>query len=115
MTKKEILEYCLTFPNVYEDYPFDNVTTVMKHGSNKKMFALIADNQINLKCEPLRSDILRSEYKGIIPGYHMNKQHWNSVCFDTDVPDELILDLVEISYNLTKGKVPKKKVDKNVQ
>ena len=116
-TRREIIEYCLTFPAAYEDYPFDeaaddNAITVIRHGANKKSFALIMRHKgelyLNLKCDPLEADFLRQIYKGVIPGYHMNKTHWNTIIIGSDVPDEEIKRQVEMSYDLIKPKVRKR-------
>ena len=107
--KKEIIKYCLTLSAVYEDYPFDDSCAVMRHIGNKKTFALIMDYKgelyLNLKCDPAESDVLRSVYKSVIPGYHMNKIHWNTVVIGGDVPWQEICDMIHHSYDLTKPKL----------
>jgi len=82
MTRQEIIDYCLTFPAAYEDYPFDDgltgevATAVMRHRINKKSFALILRHNgelyLNLKCDPLEADFLRQAFEGVTPAYHMN-------------------------------------------
>ena len=62
--------------------------------------------QINVKCDPERAILLRAQYSSILPGYHMNKKHWNSIIIDNSVPDSLILELILHSYELV---LPKKK------
>ena len=108
MTKQELIDYCLTYPSVYEDYPFDETTALIRHNANKKMFALIdhLDGRLHatLKCEPLKADILRGHFKSVIPGYHMNKQHWNTVYIDGDVPKYELYDMIQHSFDLTKPK-----------
>ncbi|MBQ3404331.1 MAG: MmcQ/YjbR family DNA-binding protein [Oscillospiraceae bacterium] len=118
MTRQDIIDYCLTYPDAYEDYPFDELPkqagawTVMRHRGNKKSFALIFERDglcVNLKCEPLRADLLRQLYEGISPTYHMNKVHWNTLRAEL-VPAELLHELIEHSYSLTmpkKGKAGK--------
>ena len=82
MNKRDVIKYCLTLPNTFEDYPFqdDTVSVVMKHTNNKKWFALIMEVKgelyLNVKTEPNYSDLLRNSYNYIIPAYHMNKEHW---------------------------------------
>ena len=120
MTRQEIIDFCLTFPEAYEDYPFDdivneNACTVMRHRRNKKSFALImrhgSDWYLNLKCDPMEADFLRSIYRSIIPGYHMNKTHWNTVILGggspcgSDVPKEELRRMIERSYELIKPKL----------
>jgi predicted DNA-binding protein (MmcQ/YjbR family) len=115
MTRQDLIAFCLTFPAAYEDYPFDevadeNATTVMRHRSNKKSFALIMRHNgklyLNLKCDPFETDFLRQMFKSVIPGYHMNKQHWNTVvCGENcDVPEEEIKRMIANSYDLIKPK-----------
>jgi predicted DNA-binding protein (MmcQ/YjbR family) len=111
MTKQELIDYCLTYPAAYEDYPFDDTTAVMRHGSNKKTFALIIIKDgrlfINLKCDPMRADTLRTIFKSVVPGWHMNKEHWNTVYIDGDVPTEELYEMITHSYDLIKPKVRK--------
>ncbi len=118
MTKKDIIQYCLTFPSAYEDYPFDDVTTVLRHLSNKKMFALISEKDdevyIAVKCDPLKAEILRSTYKSVTPGYHFNKKHWNTIAVNGDAPKQEIHDWINDSFNLTKPKTKKVKPNDTV-
>jgi len=111
MTKQELIDYCLTYPGTYEDYPFDETTTLIRHSANKKMFALIdhlhGKLHVTMKCEPLRADFLRSVFTSVIPGYHMNKEHWNTVYVDGDVSIEELQGMIQHSYDLTKPKVRK--------
>lgn len=108
MSKEEIIKYCLELPNIYEDYPFknDNFTTVMKHSKTNKWFVLImkVNNKlyVNIKTEPDYSDILRNTYEYIIPAYHMNKEHWNTIIIDKNIDINLVKDLILRSYDLTK-------------
>jgi len=115
MTKRELINICLEFPYVYEDYPFDLLTetpdawTVMRHKGNRKGFAHIFDRDgrpvINLKLPPCEGDLFRQVFEGIKPAYHMNKEHWNSVYPDGDIPPELLRGLIEKSYELTKPRL----------
>jgi predicted DNA-binding protein (MmcQ/YjbR family) len=103
-------DYCLQKKHVEESLPFDDITLVFK--LNNKIFALLSlkdeSNSCNLKCEPDKALTLRSDYTGIIPGYHMNKKHWNTVAFNEDVPNQLILDLIDDSYTLILSSFSKK-------
>ena len=75
-----------------------------------KLFALTSINSyesINLKCDPEKALLLREQYAGIVPGYHMSKKHWNTVSIDGSVPSELLLQLIEDSYNLVVLKLRK--------
>ncbi|MEX1002451.1 MAG: MmcQ/YjbR family DNA-binding protein [Crocinitomicaceae bacterium] len=109
MNIEEFSKSCRNKKGVTEVFPFDEKTLVYKVMG--KMFAL-ADIEvfefINLKCDPERSVELRERYHGIKPGYHMNKQLWNSVYVNEDVPDELIFELIDHSYELVVQSLTKK-------
>ena len=110
MNIEEYRNYCISKKAVTESFPFDHKTLVFKVAG--KMFAL-ADvdlfTSINLKCDPERAVALREQYDGsIIPGYHMNKQHWNTVLMDGSVGDRLILELIDHSYNLIVASLPQR-------
>lgn len=101
--------YCLALPGVTEGFPFGKETIVFK--VMNKMFALTNIDEfefINLKCDPERAIILRDQYESISPGWHMNKQHWNSVKPSGDVDDELLKELITHSYELVVASLPKK-------
>ena len=106
MDKEEIIKYCLTLENTYKDCPFpdDFESVTMKHCKNKKWFALLmnVNNKLylNVKTDPNYSDILRNTYDYIIPAYHMNKEHWNTIILDGTVPDEDIRRMIAESYDL---------------
>lgn len=109
MTRAELIAYCLTYPGAVEDYPFeDNSSTIMRHAANRKWFALIIEQDgklcINLKCDPLEADFLRQIFMSVNPGWHMNKEHWNTVAFGGDVPDVEVFDMISRSFDLTKPK-----------
>ena len=103
--------YCLNKPGVEETFPFDEETLVFKVLG--KMFALTGLEhevfRVNLKCDPDRSLELREEYPDdIYPGYHMSKKHWNTVVFESDLPNALLLELIDHSYDLVVAKMTKK-------
>lgn len=109
MNIEEFREYCIAKKGVTEDFPFDEVTLVLKVLG--KMFALTrldTDFRINLKCEPEKAISLREEYNAVLPGYHMNKKHWNTVIVDGSIPEKLIYEWIDDSYNLVVKKMPKK-------
>ncbi len=104
--RKEIIQYCLTYKNVYEDYPFhDPNWCVIRHKSNKKVFAWIFDREgkvwVNVKCDPEWRDSWRAAFPSVIPAYHLNKKHWNSIILDGTIPVEDIRRMVGESYDLT--------------
>lgn len=108
MNRQEIIKYCLKLPDTYEDYPFpgDTESATLKHKTNNKWFALIMNvkgkEYLNIKTDPEYSEILRKAYDYIIPGYHMNKEHWNTVVLSEKCDKQLIEELLEQSYDLTK-------------
>lgn len=103
-------EYCLSKPGTSEDTPFDANTLCFKVGDKiLAIFDIELFESVNLKCDPERVVELREEFTGIVPGYHMNKKHWNTVSFDGSVPDKMILELVGHSYDLIFKSLPKNK------
>ena len=118
VTRQEIIDYCLTYPGVYEDYPFDDISkspeswTCMRHLGGGKIFALIYERQglaVNLKCDPILADIFRQNFEGVTEGYHMNKKHWNTVRPDTDVSWDDLCNMIDHSFELTRKKTRSKK------
>ena len=113
-TRKDVIDYCLTLKNVYEDYPFHDFNwTVMRHKDNKKMFAAIYEHMgciwINVKCDPSLTYMWRDAFRSVVPAYHMNKYHWNSIILDGTVPDADIKNIIDDSFDLTKPKERAKK------
>ncbi len=111
--RKEAIGCCLALRDVYEDYPFhDPNWCVMRHKKNRKTFALIYEREghiwINVKCDPAWRDFWRETFASVVPGYHMNKEHWNSIILDGSVPDQEIRRMIGESYDLTKPKVRKR-------
>lgn len=109
MTLDEFRSHCLKKAGYTENFPFDEVTLAMRVGN--KIFALMDTDlftSVNLKCDPERAIDLRERYPGITPGYHMNKQHWNTVMVDGSVPSKLLLELADHSYDLIRASLPKK-------
>ncbi|MDR2525488.1 MAG: MmcQ/YjbR family DNA-binding protein [Oscillospiraceae bacterium] len=112
MTRQDLIDFCLTFPAAYEDYPFEEpmetATAVMRHRGNKKGFAFIMWHNgklyLNLKCDPFEADFLRGAFESVAPGWHMNKTHWNTVIIGGDVPDDELRRQIACSYDLIKPK-----------
>ncbi|WP_347373276.1 MmcQ/YjbR family DNA-binding protein [Aequorivita sp. Q41] len=111
MNIEEFREYCISKKGVTESFPFDEKTLVFKVMG--KMFALTSLERhpvaANLKCDPERAIELRETFDGlIIPGYHMSKVHWNTIALETNLPHELIIELIDHSYNLVVKSLTKK-------
>jgi predicted DNA-binding protein (MmcQ/YjbR family) len=100
--------WCLQQPGAIEDFPFGPEHSVFKVGG--KMFALSALDrtplEVSVKCEPELAEALRRSYPAIRPGYHLNKRHWNTITLDGTLPDRLVRDLVEDSYDLVVSALP---------
>jgi len=126
MDPDALRKICLSFPGAYEDYPFGPETAVFKvrssatgsttspgkTGPSGKLFALssmdLRDFYVNLKCEPTLAVQLRAAHPAITGAWHMNKTHWNGVRLDGSLPDDMVRDLVEDSYDLVVAGLSKK-------
>jgi len=101
MNIESLREYCISKRDVTESFPFGDDTLVFKtHG---RIFALVnleGDLSINLKCDPGLAIELRERYSSVMPGYHMNKKHWNTVRIDGSVPDRELFSWIDHSYDL---------------
>lgn len=101
MNIEVLREYCISKRNVTESFPFGDDTLVFK--TDGRIFALVnleGELSINLKCDPVLAIELRERYSSIIPGYHMNKKHWNTVFLDGSVPDKEVFSWIDHSYDL---------------
>ncbi|GLX48635.1 DNA-binding protein [Streptomyces hygroscopicus subsp. hygroscopicus] len=110
MTPEELRAFCLSFNAAVEDFPFNPETSVFKVLG--RMFALTGlDTRpltVNLKCDPEDALRLRADHPGlIVPGWHMNKRHWNTVTADGGLPDKLLRELIEDSYDLVVAGLPR--------
>ncbi|MFH9858178.1 MmcQ/YjbR family DNA-binding protein [Streptomyces sp. NPDC017202] len=110
MTPGELRDLCLSFEAVVEDFPFRPEISVFKVGG--RLFALTSLDakplKVNLKCDPEDAIRLRGEHPGLIaPGHHMNKRHWNTVTVDGGLPDRVVRELVEDSYDLVVAGLPR--------
>lgn len=105
MDHKTVEEYILSMPNARLDYPFGEGVAVYKAGD--KMFALIAEDKepvtLSLKADPELSNVLREKYETVMPGYHLNKKHWNTVVLTGQLPWEEVQALIHHSYDLVTG------------
>lgn len=108
MTHKELEEYLLSFPNTWLDFPFGEGTSVYKVGHKEtgegKLFAIIADGsdplRVSLKCDPQLAITLREKYETVLPGYHLNKKHWNTIICTGQLDDDEIKGFAHLSYQL---------------
>jgi len=110
MNIEELREYCMAKKGVTESFPFDETTLVFKVAG--KMFCLtdlVDDFSAALKNEPKNNMELREQFPAIKPGYHMNKQHWNTILIDGSVSDKMLKQLIDESYHKVVGKLPKAK------
>ena len=110
MDLESIRKYCLEKKNSAESFPFGETTLVFKVGG--KVFLLMSLEerplQFNVKCDPDLAVELRETYSAIIPGFHMNKKHWNTVIVDGQVPSRLIREMIDASYQLVVKSLPLK-------
>jgi predicted DNA-binding protein (MmcQ/YjbR family) len=108
---ESIREYILAKAEVTEGQPFGPDVVVLRVAG--KIFAIFPLDpipaRVNLKCDPERAIELREQFEAVQPGYHMNKQHWNTVLLDGSLPDELVCDLIDHSYKLVVQSLPKSK------
>lgn len=109
MDHKTVENYILGLPNTFLDYPFGEDVAVYKVGNQQdsKMFALISEGKqpvrLSLKCDPKLSKVLRERYAEIMPGYHLNKKHWNTLVLSGQLEWEQVQDLIRHSYHLVVG------------
>ena len=110
MNKNKVRTYCISLPLVKEDYPFGPDVQVFKIKS--KLFALMTNRKgverVNLKCDPEEAIILREIFEDVIPGYHMNKMHWNTIILNGSIPDGEIKRMIDRSYCLVVKKLKKR-------
>ena len=112
MNIEDLREYCLSLPQVTEDFPFDETTLVFRIGG--KIFAMIDLERTEwfvLKCNPDYALELRDRHPEIAPAWHMNKKHWNQLNLFGSLPDTLIQSLIRHSYNEVIKKMPRKLKD----
>jgi predicted DNA-binding protein (MmcQ/YjbR family) len=110
MDASALRSWCLRHAGAIEDFPFGPETSVFKVSG--RMFALSALDstplKVSVKCEPELAVALRDSYPAIGPGYHLNKRHWNTITLDGSLPDQLVRDLIEDSYDLVVSALPKR-------
>jgi predicted DNA-binding protein (MmcQ/YjbR family) len=105
MNVEVIRDYCIGKKDVTEGFPFGEDTLVfMVRGKIFVLVNLEGDLTINLKCDPALAVDLREKFTSVIPGYHMNKKHWNTIIVDGSIPDDLIFNWIDHSYSLVNRK-----------
>lgn len=108
MTHKDAEKILLNLPGTWLDFPFGEGTSVYKVGDKAnnegKLFAIIQDGskplRISLKCDPQLAQNLREKYESVLPGYHLNKKHWNTIICSGQLSDDELHDLIRHSYEL---------------
>ncbi|GGB10727.1 MmcQ/YjbR family DNA-binding protein [Puia dinghuensis] len=109
MDIETLREYCLAKKNVEESFPFGETTLVFK--VKGKMFLLTSLDsavlEFNVKCDPEKAIEWREQYAAVQPGYHMNKKHWNTVTADGSIPNRIMREMIDDSYNLVVASLPK--------
>lgn len=111
-TREEALRYGMSFAGVYLDAPFhDDNWVLVRCSSNRKAFLWTYEYEgtmrINIKVDPEWRDFWRGAYEAVLPGYHQNKEHWNTVLLDGTIPNEEIKRMIAESYDLVSGKKKK--------
>ena len=107
-TREEILKYALTFPDTYQDTPFHDPNWVLvRYRINKRAFAWTYERNghiwVNVKVDPEWRDFWRDAYPSVVPAYHQNKEHWNSLILDGTIPKKVIKQMIAESYALITG------------
>ncbi len=108
----DVRSFCLELPAVTQEYPFDSSPELCTFKVAGKVFVWTRLTgppplQVGLKCDPEMALVLRRTYSCIAPGYHLNKRHWNTVTIDGSLPDLLVYDLIQDSFDLVVDKLPK--------
>lgn len=113
MDIESLRDYCITKLRVTEEFPFDESTLVFKVAG--KMFLLVdvdSPDSINIKCDPEKAIELREKYPAVTGGFHMNKKHWNTVALDGSIPNNLLCQWIDHSYEEVIKTLPKKEREK---
>jgi predicted DNA-binding protein (MmcQ/YjbR family) len=109
MSHKQVEKYLLSLDNAWLDYPFGEEVAVYKVGAKPegKMFALVSEKsdpvRISLKCDPQLAEVLREKYESVMPGYHLNKKHWNTIILSGQLSADEVKDLIKHSYDLVRA------------
>ncbi|MWV42745.1 MmcQ/YjbR family DNA-binding protein [Paenibacillus sp. HJL G12] len=109
--KDSIIKYCVEKKGATEDYPFGPDPLVFKIAG--KMFALLSEEKgdyssLTLKCDPVIAESLREQHEAVLPGYHMNKEHWNTILMNGSLPVSDVFDMIDHSYDMVVKNLPKR-------
>jgi predicted DNA-binding protein (MmcQ/YjbR family) len=108
MNPAQLRDHCISFPGAEETFPFGPETSAFKVSG--KIFALsrldAESLRVSLKCEPQLAEALRAAHPAVLPGYHLNKRHWNTVIIDGSLPAQMIQNMIEDSYDLVVSRLP---------
>ena len=111
--RDEVIAVCSAKPGSVEDYPFGDEVAAFKVAG--KMFALsrlpATPLTVSLKCEPGLAEALRDGHSAVLPGYHLNRRHWNTVIIDGSLNDQMIEEMIEDSYDLVVSKLSRARRD----
>ncbi|MBO4548461.1 MAG: MmcQ/YjbR family DNA-binding protein [Abditibacteriota bacterium] len=103
-TKEEVLRFALSLGDAYQDAPFDGNWQLVRLRKNRRTFVFVYDREgtvwINVKCRPEMAGFWREGFDGVMPAYHMNKKHWNTVILDGSVPEDAVKQMIEDSFEL---------------
>jgi predicted DNA-binding protein (MmcQ/YjbR family) len=108
MNIEDVRDYCLAKPGADESFPFGEETLVFKVGGKVFLLAGLGDNSFNVKCDPEKAIELREHHPEVLPGYHMNKKHWNTVRTDGSLTAKQLREMINHSYDLVVKSLPKK-------
>ena len=110
MNIEELRDYCIVKPFVEETFPFDEETLVFKVMGKAFLLTGISEHPVrfNVKCEPEKAIELREQYSYVLPGYHMNKKHWNTIVCESGANKKLLKQWIDESYQLVADSLPKK-------
>jgi predicted DNA-binding protein (MmcQ/YjbR family) len=110
MNPAQLRDHCLSFTGAGETFPFGSETSAFK--VRGKIFALSRlgsdELRVSLKCEPTLAEQLREAHAAVIPGYHLNKRHWNTVIVDGSLSAQMVKDMIEDSYDLVVSHLPQR-------
>ncbi|HEK19199.1 MULTISPECIES: MmcQ/YjbR family DNA-binding protein [unclassified Mucilaginibacter] len=105
---EDLRDYCLAKPGVTESFPFGEDILVFKVGDKVFLLTGLNDHSFNVKCDPEKAIELREQFSEVMPGFHMNKKHWNTVRTDGSLTNKQLKEMIDHSYELVFAALPKK-------